>query len=88
MGNFKTEIRDVLFQLCTEKTKIIKCKRRIACKLGDVDLSLPGNPLDNHPTWKYTRCPETGMKAIRETDTLDTFVDSVVFFKILFTKQL
>ena len=41
----------------------------------DVDFSRPGNPLENHPTWKYTKCPETGMKAIRETDTLDTFVD-------------
>lgn len=50
------------------------------CLPLDVDFTKPGNPLENHPTWKRTACPACNQPATRETDTFDTFFESSWYF--------
>ena len=72
------DIGDVLFPIYLEDGTVVPVEKSELpiCLPNDIDLNSKGNPLDNHPKWKHTVHKSTGKKAIRETDTLDTFVDS------------
>jgi len=70
---------------------IIHCERCGAVPVPEKDLPVtlpedvvfdrPGNPLDHDPTWKHVACPQCGGPGRRETDTMDTFVDSSWYFE-------
>jgi leucyl-tRNA synthetase len=69
------------FVHCEDCGLVMEKKENLPIALpDDVEINGEGSPLENHPTWKHCACPECGKPAIRETDTMDTFVQSSWYF--------
>ncbi len=66
---------------CDDCGLVMEKKENLPIALpSDAAITGEGNPLDNHPTWKYCKCSQCGKDALRETDTMDTFVESSWYF--------
>ena len=66
---------------CEDCGLVMEKKENLPIALpDDVEINGEGSPLENHPTWKHCSCPKCGKDAIRETDTMDTFVESSWYF--------
>jgi leucyl-tRNA synthetase len=69
------------FVHCNDCGLVMEKKENLPIALPeDVEITGEGNPLEKHPTWKHCKCPKCGKEAIRETDTMDTFVESSWYF--------